>query len=141
MNKALLFKIILLLAGLLGVISLSQFISSSQFKQNLNGVFFPNVQSYQWCDPRYENMRWSSAASEVIAQINLKTKEERQKFCIVSFEGIQGVDLKSAQWSDLLEGAKPEGQKVILRWDAALKVYLVDGLPFQSASLNQALGI
>lgn len=141
MNKALVFKIILLLAGLLGVIYLSQFLSSSQFKQDLNGVFFPNVQSYQWCDPRQENMLWSKVAPEATLKISLRTKEERQKFCIVSFESIQGIDIKSARWSDLLEGFKPDGQKVILKWDVGLKVYQVDGLPFKSTSLDQAIGI
>jgi len=141
MNKTLLFKIILLLAGLFGVISLSQFISSSGFKQNLNGMFFPSTQSYQWCDPRHEKMQWSSAAPENVSKISLQSAEEKQKFCIVSFESIQGIDIKSAQWSDLLDGFKPDGQKVILLWDPTLKIYKVNELPFQSTTLNQAMGL
>lgn len=132
MNIKIIFKVSVLLFGLVMVIFASKYFASQPFQNSLDQVFQTGSQ-FQWCRPE-ASLSW---LDQVMVDKTKSWKQDAvaQKYCTVQMESIQGIDLKTAAWSQLAQGFDTKGKAVYLEWDRDLKVFRVAGLPFKSSVL------
>ena len=137
MNAKLIFRIVILISGLVGVIYASHYFSSRPFQSSLDEVFQTGSR-FQWCSTTQAKFKWFNAE---IAQKTKRLGPDNlaKTYCYVQMESIQGIDIKNANWDKLAEGLDSEGQVVYLEWDRTLHLFRAAGLPFKSSVLYKEL--
>ncbi len=137
MNAKLIFKLSILIFGLVMVIVGSRYFSSKPFESSLDQVFQAGSQ-FQWCATQPNHFKW---LNQKIAEKNnsLSPDQLAKKFCFVQMESIQGVDIKKAKWEQIATSLDSGGQPVYLEWDQALQLFRAAGLPFKSPILYKEL--
>ncbi len=135
MNIKLFFKISMLVFALVLVVAGRKFFTSAGFQKNANDVFAVTASPFQWCTFERKIFVWTDRA--LALKFKAASPEQlAKKFCLVQAETIQGVDIKTVNWTPIAESVDSEGQKVILEWNKEKKLYRADGLPFKSSSLS-----
>lgn len=137
MYGKLIFKVSILVFGLVAVLYASKYFSSQPFQNSLDDVFQAGSQ-FKWCSTTQSKFKWLNPE---IAQKtkSVSTDMVAKKYCFVQMESIQGIDLKTAHWDKLAEGLDSGGQVVYLEWDKALQIFRAAGLPFKSSVLYKDL--
>jgi hypothetical protein len=137
MNAKLIFRVSILIFGLVAVIFASKYFSSQPFQSSLDEVFQAGSQ-FQWCSTTNSKFKWLNA--DIAAKTKSLDKDAvAKKYCMVQMESIQGIDIKTAKWEKIAEGLDSGGQVVFLEWDKALQIFRASGLPFKSSFLYKNL--
>lgn len=138
MNIKLIFKVSVLLFALVLVIAGRKFFSSSGFQQKANDVFATEAKSFQWCSADRKIFVWT----EPLFMQKYKNQPQAnlaKRFCLLMAETIQGVDLKTVDWTQIATSVDSEGQTVVLEWNKEKNLFRADGLPFKSSSLSREI--
>jgi hypothetical protein len=139
MNKKLILKLLSLVAGLIFVVVLSQYLSSGQMKTALNGLFgVESASKLNWCADHVVDVAWTSPeVPENLKKLSLPNL--RDNYCELKIEAISGVELDKVEWAPLAESSGATGIKTILEWNSSLQLFRSGGLPFKSSSLSLQL--
>lgn len=141
MNTKLIFKLVILIIGLIFVAMIYNYTSSGSMTRALNEMFGGGgVNKITWCADHVVDVAW--VAPEVPARLKeLDLPALRDRYCELKTEAIAGVDLDQVQWSTLAESSGATGIKTILEWNPGQKLFRSGGLPFKSSDLSQELGL
>lgn len=140
MNIKLIFKLSVLIFGLLLVVMFRQTMGSKSFTETLNGMFgVTNANNnINWCADHVVDVVWVS--EEVPEKLkNLSLSDLRETYCQLKTEPILGVDLSTVQWKKLAESSGAAGQKTTLEWNKALNLFRAGGMPFKSSDFGREL--
>lgn len=140
MNIKLVFKLSVLILGLLLVFMFRQTMGSKTFTESLSAMFGgtkpANVTN--WCAEHVVDVVWVS--DEVPEKLkNLDMSDLRETYCELKTEPILGVDLSTVEWKKLAESSGAAGQKTTLEWNKALNLFKAGGMPFKSSDFGREL--
>lgn len=140
MNIKLVFKLSVLILGLLLVVLFRQSMGSKTFTETLNAMFGATKPAHvvNWCADHVVDVVWVS--DEVPEKLkNLSLSDLRETYCELKTEPIMGVDLNTVQWKKLAESSGAAGQKTTLEWNKALNLFKAGGMPFKSSDFGREL--
>ena len=134
MGSKLMIKISILFFALMLVVVGMNLFSSKDFKHSLENILGKSPQAYSWCPENSVDFAWLDS--------NLSDKWKtaawpaiQKRFCHLTLEPIQNVDLATVEFVPLLKVQSAEAKSAQLEWNAGLNVFRVNGLPFYSPSL------
>ena len=131
-------KVSILFVGLALVYAGIHFFSSKEFKQSLVDLFANGQKTYAWCPDHAVDFEWLDS------KISQKWKNAswpsiQKRFCRLTLEPIQNVDLTKLEFQPLLKVRSAEAKTAQLDWNSASSVFQVNGLPFYSPSLAREI--
>ena len=140
MNIKLIFKLSVLVLGLLLVVMFRQTMGSKSFTESLNAMFGggKTAQVVNWCADHVVDVVWvSDEVPEKLKSLGLS--DLRETYCELKTEPILGVDLSTVEWKKLAESSGAAGQKTTLEWNKALNLFRAGGMPFKSSDFGREL--
>jgi hypothetical protein len=137
-NKKLIFKISILVVGLVSIFVFKGFLNKKSYQQPDMAEITKTVASFQWCSETKGTLKWQEAQHK--AKYKKWTDHAlRKKFCKVDLEPLSEAEMNNANWRDLAVGMDSQATIVKLEWDKALQVFRAAGLPFKSKKLSREL--
>lgn len=140
MKMKLLFKVLVLVFGLLMVYKFREFAGSRSFVETISSMFATPkpANTMNWCVDKVIDVTWVSA--EVPEKLKTMDMDDlRDDFCLITTEFIHDVDLSKVVWAPLAESQGPTAQKTTLEWNKELTVFKAGGMPFRSSKLTEIL--
>lgn len=140
MNIKLVFKLSVLILGLLLVFMFRQTMGSKTFTESLSAMFGATkpVNVTNWCADHVVDVVWvSDEVPEKLKSLDLS--DLRETYCELKTEPIMGVDLSTVEWKKLAESSGAAGQKTTLEWNKALNLFKAGGMPFKSSDFGREL--
>jgi hypothetical protein len=140
MNIKLVFRLSVLILGLLLVIMFRQTMGSKTLTESLNAMFGGTKPAnvINWCADHVVDVVWlSEEVPEKLKSLDLS--DLRETYCELKTEPIIGVELNTVTWAKLAESSGAAGQKTTLEWNKALNLFRAGGMPFKSSEFGQEL--
>lgn len=138
MDKKLIFKISILVVGLVSIFLFKGYLTKNSYHQPDMAEITKQVASFQWCSETKGTVKWQD--SELKAKYKKWTDYAlRKKFCKVDLEPLSEAEMNNANWRDLAVAMDSQATIVKLEWDKGLQVFRAAGLPFKSKKLSREL--
>jgi hypothetical protein len=131
-------KVSILVFALCLVWGATSFFASNDFKKSVADLFATDVKTYSWCPDHSIDFEWlDQAVSEKWKKAS--SGDIQSRFCKLTLETIQGVDLAKLSFKPLLKVQSAEAKTALLEWNPQSSVFQVNGLPFYSTSLSREI--